>query len=132
MASLYIGIRTKNTEFRHVPSLRKVGYTWCQKGPETNAGARLQAKCDPSEQNPGLFISHNHLRRALDQTLQPGIKTAILCFKRKTLDSTKEISLGASFGKLLFVCFYFNGIIIQTRYFVSKPSMVNTIQTQQD
>jgi hypothetical protein len=49
--SMYVGIRTKNTEFRHVPSLSKVAYTWSQQGPVTNARARLPAKCDPSEQN---------------------------------------------------------------------------------
>jgi len=52
MTSLYAGIHTKNNEFRHVPTLRKVGYTWCQQGPETNAFARPPAKYGPSEQTP--------------------------------------------------------------------------------
>ena len=96
MTSMYVGIRIKNTEFRQVPSLRKVGYTWCQQGPETNARAsKMWHFCA----KPWLLISHNHQRRALDQTLQPGIKTAIFWSKTQRLDSTEEISLRALFGK---------------------------------
>jgi hypothetical protein len=60
MASLYVVIRIKNTEFRHVPSLRKVGYTWCQQGPETIA---MRRKRPSSWQSNSFYFKtmHDHI-----------------------------------------------------------------------
>jgi len=71
-----------------------------------SARARNECVCTSASKiwpfwaNPWLLISHNHLRRALDQTLQPGFETVILRFKTQTLESTDEISPGPSYGKL--------------------------------